>query len=176
LVAAIHTQGRVALLQLAPIRFKALKPKEPDFPAHTLGAHVRKRRLELELTQKQAAERLGVNPWTVLNWETGRRAPPIRSMPAILSFLGYDPFPEPTTIAAKLLSKRRQQGWSIREAALHLGIDGTTWRDWEAGELILFREHRTKVAEFLGLDRQELFHEMRARWNGKHRRWEVRRP
>jgi len=95
-------------------------------------------------------------------------------MPAILSFLGYDPFPEPTTVAAKLLKKRLQQGWSIRKAALHLGVDPSTWHNWEAGELILFREYRTKVAKLLGLDPQGLAEEMQARWNGKHRRWEFR--
>jgi len=55
-----------------PITLKALKPKETDFEPQTLGEHVRKRRLELKLTQKQAAERLGVNPWTVLP-ELGER-------------------------------------------------------------------------------------------------------
>ena len=124
------------------------------------------------MTQKQAAERLSVEPRSVSNSETGRFGPPIRSMPAILSFLGYDPFPEPTTVAAKLLKKRLQQGWSIRKAALHLGVDPSTWHNWEADELILFREHRTKVAKLLGLDPQGLTDEMQARWNGKHRRCE----
>lgn len=60
-------QGRVALSQRVPITLKALKPKETDFEPQTLGEHVRRRRLELGLTQRQAAERLGVSPWTVLN-------------------------------------------------------------------------------------------------------------
>ncbi len=97
-------------------------------------------------------------------------------MPAVLGFLGYAPFPIPTTIGERLLQARREHGWSIREAALHLGVDPTTWRRWERGELILFRKHRTKVARLLGLDQQELNEEMRARWNGKHRRWECREP
>jgi transcriptional regulator with XRE-family HTH domain len=44
--------------------------------------------MELKLNQKQAADLLGVNPSTVLNWETGRTSPPVRSMAIILSFLG----------------------------------------------------------------------------------------
>jgi DNA-binding XRE family transcriptional regulator len=137
-----------------------------------LGEHIRKRRLELELTQKQAAELLGVNPWTVLNWEVGRNEPPIRSVPAVLTFLGYDPIPPPETLAERLLQARRQCGWSTTEAARQLGVDRTTWQDWEHGELILFRKHRTRVATLLGLDPQELADQMRTRWNGKHRRWE----
>ena len=98
------------------------------------------------LTQKQAASALGVNPWTVLNWEAGRFEPPIRSMPAILDFLGYDPFPRPSTVGERLLRVRRQHGWSTSEAGRQLGVDRATWQDWEHGELILFRKHRTNVA------------------------------
>ena len=97
-------------------------------------------------------------------------------MPAILSFLGYYPFPKPTTVGERLLRYRREHGWTTSEAAGQLGVDRTTWQDWKRGELIPFRKHRAKVAELLGLDRQELSDEMRARWNDKHRRWEVRRP
>jgi DNA-binding XRE family transcriptional regulator len=91
----MHAQGRVALLQFVPITLKALKPKETNFELQTVGEHVRKRRLELRLTQKRAAERLGVNQWTVLNWEKSHTEPLIESMPAIIRFLGYEPFPEP---------------------------------------------------------------------------------
>lgn len=97
-------------------------------------------------------------------------------MPAILHFLGYDPFPPPTTLGGRLLQARRKHGWSTSEAARQLGVDRTTWQDWERGELILFRKHRINVATPLGLDPKEMADEMRARWNGKHRRWECREP
>jgi DNA-binding transcriptional regulator YiaG len=87
-----------------PITLKALKPKETDLEPQTLGEHVRKRRLELELTQKQAAERLGVKLWTVLNWEKRHTEPPIESMPAIIRFLGYDPFANQKSIPERLLA------------------------------------------------------------------------
>ena len=67
-----------------PITLKVLKPKETDFDARTLGDHVRKRRLELRLSQKEVADQFGVNPWTVLNWEKSHTEPPIESIPAIL--------------------------------------------------------------------------------------------
>jgi transcriptional regulator with XRE-family HTH domain len=140
-------------------------PKDPK----SLGEHLKKRRLELGLTQRQTASRIRVKPWNILNWETDRFEPPIRSMPAILAFLGYDPFPPPKTVRERLLHVRRQHGWSTGEAAHQLGVDRTTWQDWEHGKLILFRRHRTKVATLLGLDPKETADEMRARWNGKHR-------
>jgi transcriptional regulator with XRE-family HTH domain len=138
-------------LQFAPITLKALKPKETDFEPETLGGHLRKRRLEFRLTQKQAAERLGVTPWTVLNWEKDHTEPPIESIPAIIRFLGYDPFPEPKNIPERLLAKRRAMGWSIKEAALQLGVDEGTWRNWEQGGVILYRNHRLLVARLLDL-------------------------
>ncbi|HEV8259897.1 MAG TPA: helix-turn-helix transcriptional regulator [Burkholderiales bacterium] len=55
---------------------------------------MKKRQLELGLTQAQAAKVLMINPSTVLNWETGQTTPAIPSMPAILAFLGVLPFSE----------------------------------------------------------------------------------
>ena len=166
----MKSQGRVALLQFGPIRLKALKPKETDFEPQTLGDHIRKRRIELELTQKQTAERLGVNPWTILNWEKGHTEPPIESMPAFIGFLGYDPFPEPKNIPEHLFAKRRVMGWTIKEAARQVGVDEGTWGAWERGEMILFREHRTLIAQLLGLSAKEIHKEMMKRWNRSHQR------
>jgi len=122
-------QGCVALLQFIPITLKALKPKETDFEPQTLGEHIRKQRLELGLTQKQAADRLRVTSFTVLNWEKGHTEPPIETVPAILRFLGYDPFPQPQNLPKRLLAKRRVMGWSIRQAARQLGVDPGTGGD-----------------------------------------------
>jgi len=161
-------------LPLVHIRLKCRKPQDYSLNPQTLGEHLKKRRITLDLTQRLAAQALGVNAWTVMNWETRRNDPPIRAMPAILRFLGYDPVPPPTTVGERLLHVRRQHGWSTSEAARQVGVDRTTWQDWERGELILFRKHRVKMAKLLGLDQEELNEEMRARWNGKHRRWECR--
>ena len=71
---------------------------ETDLEPPTLGEHLRKWRLEMRLTQTQVAERIGVNPWTILNWEKGHSEPPIETVPALLQFLGYDRLPEPKTL------------------------------------------------------------------------------
>jgi transcriptional regulator with XRE-family HTH domain len=157
-------------LPCARLVLKALKPKELDLEPQTLGEHIKRRRLELGLSQPQAAEALGVDPITVLNWEKGKTEPVIRSLPAIFAFLGYSPVAPPTAIGERLLQFRQQHGWSIQAAAQRLGVDPTTWGDWERGKLILFRTHRSAVALLLGLDEQKLADEMCARWNGKHPR------
>jgi site-specific DNA recombinase len=58
---------------------------------HTLGDHLRRRRLSLKLAQGQAAGQLGVARVSLFNWEHDRQQPGVESMPAILRFLGYDP-------------------------------------------------------------------------------------
>jgi transcriptional regulator with XRE-family HTH domain len=105
----------------------------------------------LKMTKKQAADRLGVGSETVRHWEAGQTQPPIERIPAILRFLGYDPFPEPKSIPDQLLAKRRTMGWSIRQAAAKLRVDSGTWSDWEQGGAILYRSHRVLVAQLLGL-------------------------
>ena len=109
---------------------------------------------------------------TVLNWEKGKKSPLNTHLGTVITFLGYYPFPEPVSVGDCLLCVRRTHGWTTNEAARQLGVDRTTWQDWERGELILFRKHRAKVAAMLGFNLQELTDEMRVRWNGKHRRWE----
>ncbi len=151
-----------------PITLKALKPKEADFEPQTLGEHIRKRRLELWLTQRQLGDRLGVSSNTVLNWERGHTDAPFQCIPAILGFLGYDPFPVASGLPEHMLSKRRVMGWSIAKAARHLGVDEGTWAAWERGETILFREHRARIARFLGLHAEAVHGEMAARWNRSH--------
>jgi transcriptional regulator with XRE-family HTH domain len=51
-------------------------PKGYPVPPVTIGEHLRKRRLDLGLLQSQVAERIGVTPSTVWNWEHGRLPKP----------------------------------------------------------------------------------------------------
>jgi transcriptional regulator with XRE-family HTH domain len=57
----------------------------------SLGQHIRKRRLELGLTQKQVARILGVSQPSVQHWEDYERMPMTKRVPQIIKFLGYDP-------------------------------------------------------------------------------------
>lgn len=121
------------------------------------------------LFQREVAKLLEVTPWTVMNWEKGRTEPPVSSVPAIVEFLGYDPYPESTTVSECLLAKRRTMGWSIREAAEYVGVDPGTWGRWESGHAVLYRQHRAKVASFLGLSGDTLDDEMKLHWCQSHK-------
>jgi DNA-binding transcriptional regulator YiaG len=107
---------------------------------------------------------MGVDMFTVINWEKGRTAPPSRCMPALLKFLGYDPRPTPTTIGGKLTAWRESDGLTVREAARRLGIDEGTLGRWEAGETILLHKHRKMVAALIDSTLKDLHHQMAGRW------------
>jgi transcriptional regulator with XRE-family HTH domain len=134
----------------------------------SLGDHIRKKRLKLELIQKEAAERIEVNVWTVLNWEKGHTEPAIGSIPAIIKFLDYDPFPDSKTLPERLLAKRREMGWSIKDAAASIGVDPGTWANWEQGNVVLHLRHRELIARLLDLCLTALNQEMTAQWNQLH--------
>lgn len=70
-----------------PASLKALKSKEIATEPKTIGEHIRGRRLELGLTQRQAGEILGVTEWTVANWEKGYTQPTINARQAVVVFL-----------------------------------------------------------------------------------------
>jgi len=70
---------------------KSLKKKPFDFEPQTLGEQIKKRRLELGLTQKDVGKILGATSFTILNWEKGKTKPLPTLVPMIILFLGYDP-------------------------------------------------------------------------------------
>jgi DNA-binding XRE family transcriptional regulator len=65
------------------VKIQAQKPLPATYPREfkTLGDHLRKRRLELGLLQREVAERLGVDETTVYNWERNRTNPSRQLVP-----------------------------------------------------------------------------------------------
>lgn len=151
------------------ITFNSLIPRVYDFEPQTLGEHILKRRLFLNLTQPEVAKLLKVSTETVLNWELNYRKPSISHIGKLIRFLGYDPeSPNSNSIADLLLAKRRELGWSQKIAARNMGIDPCTWSSWECGGTIMIREHRRVVASFLGIDEKIVIEVMKKQWNERH--------
>ena len=71
---------------------------------------------------------------TLLHWEWDEHEPVVRYYPAIFTFLGYDPFPKPQTLAERIARQRRKLGLTISQAAEKIGVDPGTFRRWERGE------------------------------------------
>ena len=97
----------------------------------TIGEHIRAKRRERELRQRDVGDQIGVGAETIANWEKEKAVPQIAFMPAIVRFLGYDPTPEPTTLADRMRSYRKRLGLSIKEAALRARVDESSWGSWE---------------------------------------------
>ena len=92
-----------------------------------------RRRHELSLTSKQAASLMDVNWWTYMTWERDGREPAAHFYPAIIAFLGYEPWPEPVSLPAQLRAERLRRGLSIKAAARVLAVDEGTFGRWESG-------------------------------------------
>ena len=87
----------------------------------------------------------------------------------MIGFLGYDPEPpSPVSIADYLRAQRRARGWSQRDAAAYMGVDPSTWSSWELGGTIMKPAHRKLVADFTGMDHDEVYRCMKRRWNEHH--------
>ena len=112
------------------------KPKDSAYPLElrTIGDHVRARRLDLGLFQKDVAKRIGVSTDTITNWEKRRSNPTLRVWPIVIGFLGYDPRPTGRTVGEKLRLHREGLGISCVDAAGIMGIDPSTLAKWELGK------------------------------------------
>ncbi len=145
----IHTS--MAALPFCHLRLKAKKP-DGRYPVQLqqLGDHVRKRRLDLGLLQREVGDRLGADTKTINNWEMGRAEPQLRFIPCILAFLGYDPRPAAATFGERLRRERTARGLSIRSLAKLLGVNETTVWKWEEGRHRPISRLRRRLDELLG--------------------------
>lgn len=122
-------------LPICQITLKAQKPLKKPYPVTltTIGDHIKKKRLDRNLFQKDVAALIGVKKESVYNWENNRSQPKISYLPKIIEFLGYMPFDLPKgTIGDKIRVYRKIHGLSQRKFAKLLRIDEATIRDWES--------------------------------------------
>ena len=136
----------------SPFRVSLRGHKPPPGPREllTVGDHLRRRRLELGLRQADLAARLGVAPETIRNWETGHRTPVGRSLGPIRDFLGYDPLPQQSSAARRLLEYRLARGWTRAELATQLSVRTVTISRWERGRTRLRRRYLERILAMLG--------------------------
>lgn len=55
----------------------------------TIVEHIRKKRMDLNLSQAVIAKRLGKSDETIKNWENRHHEPQIKFYPRFIDFLGY---------------------------------------------------------------------------------------
>lgn len=106
-----------------PLTLKVLREKDYSENPETLGQHLKKRRKELGLLQREVAKQMGIAVETLINWEKGRTVPVPAQFKPVRTFLGYDPTPAPETLAARVQAQRRALGVTLDQLAQHLGWD-----------------------------------------------------
>jgi len=140
-------------LPLCQRKLNAAKPKPYDYPADpkTLGEHLRKRRLDLHLVQREVADIFGVNESTIQNWEVGSHSVSLSAWPTVLEFLGYDPRPSGQTLGEKLRLHRESLGLPAADLAREWCVDPSTVTRYELKPDHL-QDHLSipKIAQFVG--------------------------
>jgi transcriptional regulator with XRE-family HTH domain len=111
----------------------SLRPK-------TIGDHVKKRRLDLGLKQKEVAARLGLHFATLQLWERGIGDPGVKALPNIIAFLGYVPFEGEATFGGRISFLRRRCGITQEELAAMVGCNPSTILRWESNPTISTRQ------------------------------------
>ena len=135
---------------LLPIVLSCPKPSKISQNLISIGDHLKKKRLERQLTQLQLARIIGVEETSVYNWENNRSKPKVYLLPKIIEFLGYIPFEVPSkTIGDRIKSYRKEHGLSQRKLARLLGVDQTTIRDWESGKHKPIKKLLKRISEIL---------------------------
>ena len=125
----------VAIRDGLEIVLKGQKPSKIPKALNTWGDHIKKRRLELGLLQREVAERIGVNETSIYDWEKHRTDPMLHLIPRITQFVGYiPPFFTGQTTGEKIVAYRHVRGMSQRALALTLNVDPTTLGRWERDE------------------------------------------
>lgn len=92
----------------------------------TIGDHLSKKRLDLDLTQQEVADQIGVFKTMIFKWETNRIAPNVRFMPKIFEFLEYVPYSTNLSFSEKLKIWCQSLGLTQKELAARIGISNST--------------------------------------------------
>jgi DNA-binding XRE family transcriptional regulator len=142
----------VPFCRQTPLTLKALRVRDYSQNPQTLGEHLKKRRRELGLLQREAAERMGVSTDTVVNWEKDKTEPVAAQFRPVAAFLGYDPTPAPQTLADRLEAKQRTLGASLAQVARHLGWDPGSLRRYLDGTWRISPNRRDTLEAFLNTD------------------------
>jgi transcriptional regulator with XRE-family HTH domain len=108
--------------------------------------------MDLALTRKEVARRLGTNPQSVKHWEEHMKSY-VRPMHLlnIIEFLGYTPLPKANTAGEAGRRARLARGWSMRRLAQESGVDAATINRIEADRLRLGQRSRRAVNACLDL-------------------------
>ncbi|MBX7108680.1 MAG: helix-turn-helix domain-containing protein [Chitinophagales bacterium] len=97
-----------------------------------IGDQIRRKRLSMGLFQKDVARMIGVSEDCITYWENKRSLPLIHHFPAIIKFLGFNPFKKDgDTLSIRIQNYRIEHGLSHKKMGRRLRVDGSTVASWE---------------------------------------------
>lgn len=126
---------------------RILPPRGYPDELRTLGDHIRKRRLDLGMLQSHVARQIGVTESSIWNWEHGTE-PELIHIPAIIAFLGYEPWETPEEPIERLAHFKRKNGLSFERLGEMMGCDPNQLAGWFKGREPINRNTRA-IVEFL---------------------------
>lgn len=140
---------------IVTLPFSALDVKVRKLPRRypknlvTIGDHLLKRQLDLKMPTEQLAEILGIHPHTISQWVVGTNFPQVPYLKKMIEFIGYYPFPEPTTLGERIIRYRRVHGLNQKEFGDLIGFNESTVCAWERSNGKFWPKRVQKVEEFL---------------------------
>jgi DNA-binding XRE family transcriptional regulator len=120
----------------------------PESPKK-IGEHIRKRRMDLKLFQRDVAGIIGVTECTINNWENGEINPETKYIPKIIDFLGYTPFECPGDILGRLSYFKRIKGLTFRRLGELMGRDHEQLANWLSFQKKPCRRNLESINQFL---------------------------
>jgi transcriptional regulator with XRE-family HTH domain len=142
-------------LRLTGVRPRMLPRGYPHEP-RTLGERIRRRRMDLGLTQRTLAERLGCWEQSVARWERDLGEPGPRRWSALEAVLGPGLLAGPEDLAGQIRTARLRLGLTQAELARRAGIDERTVLNCESGARAPRRETLRKLRNAIGPWRSDL--------------------
>jgi len=118
---------------ICKIVLKAKKPSHKPYPMELIsyGDHIKKKRLDMNLLQREVAVIMNVSEDTITGWENGRCIPKTSYIPRIISFLGYSPI----SYGNYLKQYRKERGLSAVKLAKMLKVEARTIAKIEANKI-----------------------------------------
>ena len=92
---------------------------------------------------------MAVGECTVMHWEQGATTPPVVHMPAIIAFLGYEPFDAPENLPDRMRRYRMLHGLTIDAAAAALEVDPGSWSAWESGKVTPWPRYKKGIESLI---------------------------
>lgn len=138
-------------ISLPPMRSrtKLVPMSYPEKPL-TLGEHIRKKRIDMNLFQHDVAKIIKVRNEHVAKWELNKNTPSVKHYPVIIEFLGYFPFEiDTSTFGGKVKAYRYMQGMSRRNLAKMFRVAGEAIIAWEDGRQMPKPQMKKKVEEII---------------------------